>query len=132
MIHHCQEEVHLNFARAAEMCLDVEFYVGAISGGIFHLDNRVYDYQWERVELPVAHYFSEADNIKAAEVWTAIHVDGSTKSPKFVLESDNVALALLEHRLIDYSSNYTALFNRNSPVIIYAGEFDEDSGPITQ
>jgi len=70
-------------------------------------------------------YFNEDKNPLAASIWTNIHVEGSTKSPKFNLESFQVANALLEHSLLDYSSNITALFDANSPVLIYAGEFDE-------
>lgn len=82
--------------------------------------------------MPLVNYFNPDLNSRSADVWKAIHVDTSTKSPVWELENDGVDLALIEHRLIDYSSNYTALFNANSPVLIYAGEFDEDSGPITQ
>jgi len=55
----------------------------------------------------------------------------STKDPVFEMGSSGVADALQSDNLIDYSSNFTSLFNKNSPVLIYAGEFDGQDGPST-
>lgn len=125
--------VHINFTEAAEVCLEIDAYISTASGGVYEKDNRMFDSFWtDYVERPLANYFNADLNSRATDVWTAIHVESSTKSPIFEMENIGVDSALLGHRLLDFSSNYTSLFNANSPVLIYAGEFDQDSGPVTQ
>jgi len=71
-----------------------------------------------------------AANITA--LWTAIHVTESVKVPKFEMGCSACGAALQPDNMIDYSSDFNRLFERNSPVLIYAGEFDAQDGPYTQ
>jgi hypothetical protein len=45
--------------------------------------------------------------------------------------SEEVANALASDSLVDYSSYFNSLFARNSKVLIYAGEFDTQDGPLS-
>ena len=45
--------------------------------------------------------------------------------------SSEVAEALAADSLVDYSSYFNKLFERESKVLIYAGEFDTQDGPIS-
>ena len=66
-----------------------------------------------------------------SEVYANIHVSGSTKSPVFEMGSSAVGEAFVMDNLIDYSQYVEKLIAAESPVLIYAGEFDAQDGPKT-
>lgn len=132
MIRRCQEMTHTNLTQSAENCSDIIGYVNGVSGGVFPYDNRIFGYDWDPIEQPVDDYFNATLNPNITDVWNAIHVENSTKTPIFEMGSSGVADAFQDDNMIDYSSNVTSLFNRNSKVLIYAGEFDAQDGPGTQ
>ena len=61
---------------------------------------------------------------KVDQIYTAIHVDKSTKEPVFEMSSDKVGDAFNGDMMIDYSNVYEKLIEAKLPVLVYAGEFD--------
>jgi len=65
------------------------------------------------------------------DIYKSIHVDASTKVPIFEMSSSAVGEAFVMDNLIDYSNYIEKLIAAESPVLIYAGEFDAQDGPKT-
>jgi len=55
------------------------------------------------------------------EIYKAIHVDASTKTPVFEMGSSAVAEAFVMDNLLDYSNYIEMLIVAESPVLVYAG-----------
>ena len=101
-------------------------YISSISGGVFAYDQRIFGADWDPIEDPVTNYFS-SDYQSAADystINTNIHVADSTKNPIFEMSSEAVGEAFVMDNLLDYSKYIEKLIERESPVLIYAGEFD--------
>ena len=84
------------------------------------------------MEDPVINYFTTQDEATLSTIWYAINVEGSTKSPVFCMSCGPVGEALVSDNLLDYSNYVEKLIAAESPVLIYAGEFDAQDGPKTQ
>jgi hypothetical protein len=109
-----------------------------ISGNVYPYDNRIFAPDWDVVEDPVVNFFSNK-NFQADNIYEAIHVKpgvgesaGSDKTPIFEMSSSAVGDAFVKDNLIDYSHYVELLIEAQSPVLIYAGEFDAQDGPKTQ
>ena len=68
---------------------------------------------------------------KKADVYKALNVDKSTKNPIYDPVSANVAKAYMWEKMLDYANWYDKLLDLNIPVLVYAGEWDQRSGPAT-
>ena len=66
------------------------------------------------------------------DIYEAIHVDNSYKDPIFEMTSSRVQAQFAGDDLQDYSSWIENLLGVQSPIFIYAGEFDEKEGPAGQ
>ena len=86
---------------------------------------------WDEQEDPVVNYFSSS-NPALGTIQTLLNLGGSTKTPLFEMKSSEVSHALINDNLLDYSSYVEKLIDAQSPVLIYAGEFDAQDGPKTQ
>jgi hypothetical protein len=68
----------------------------------------------------------------STELESAIHVDGSTKIPKFEMSSSKVFTGLSGTIMDDYTRYYNELINDYKiGVLVYAGEMDILTGPAT-
>jgi len=105
-------------------------YIEDVSGGVFAYDQRIFGEDWDKNEDPVINYFSDT-NPYVSTIYEAIHVSDSTKVPVFEMSSSAVNEAFNGDKMIDYSHYIVDLINLESPVLIYAGEFDAQDGPKT-
>jgi carboxypeptidase C (cathepsin A) len=92
MTRRCQEMISINLTQAADDCSNIMGYIEEVAGDPLPYDNRIFGYDWDPIEAPVLGYFSEA-NPDAAALWTALHVDGSPKTPKFQMGNSKVGNA---------------------------------------
>jgi hypothetical protein len=92
---------------------------------------RIFGYEWDAVEAPVINYFSDK-NTNNVTLYTAIHVENSTKVPVFEMGSEAVDEAMVFDNLLNYVDYYEVLVNNySSPILIYDGEFDARDGAWT-
>jgi len=90
---------------------------------------------------PLNGYFSEALNPNASDVFAAIHVSDSTKSPKFDIHNVDVMSSLADTGMLDITTGLEELLNTTEcdgtggrrvscsiGVFVYAGEFDSVNG----
>ena len=69
---------------------------------------------------------------KVNEIYKAIHIDKSTKTPVFEPSSARVSAALDQDAMIDYMSWLDYKLGEKSPnILIYAGQWDNRDGPTT-
>ena len=99
-------------------------YITNVTGDVFAYDQRIFGVDWDPIEDPVSNYFNNQSSETLEEIWTLIHITGSTKSPVFEMSSSAVGTAFVMDNLIDYSEYVLKLINAKSPLLIYAGEFD--------
>lgn len=63
------------------------------------------------------------------DIYDLIHISNSTKKPVFDGEgSASVSAGYRSDNLIDYSSYYNDIIERDYPLIVMAGEFDMQDG----
>jgi hypothetical protein len=63
------------------------------------------------------------------QIYDLIHISNSTKWPIFEGDgSANVSKGYKDDNLVDYSSYYNELIDKNYPLIVMAGEFDMQDG----
>lgn len=122
----------VDLKQADDTCAAIIGYVGEVSGDVFPYDNRIFGADWDIVENPVTDYFTTPNQANLNEIFTKIHVSDSTKDPVFEMSSGAVGEAFVMDNLIDYSNYVEKLIAAESPVLIYAGEFDAQDGPKTQ
>jgi len=65
-------------------------------------------------------------------LYQALHINQSTKVPIYEPGSGRVADAYDYEEMIDWSPFYDMIIGSNHPVIVYAGEYDQRDGPVTQ
>lgn len=126
----CLEVLAKNITLAADTCSAIIGYVTDISGDVYPYDNRIFAPDWDVKENPVLNYFAES-NPDSSDIYTKLHVDDSTKSPKFCMSCGDVGDAFVDENLKDYSQYIVDLIGAKSPLLIYAGEFDAQDGPKT-
>mmetsp|Transcript_26515 Transcript_26515/g.19871 ORF Transcript_26515/g.19871 Transcript_26515/m.19871 type:complete len:102 (+) Transcript_26515:568-873(+) len=98
-----------------------------VGGGVFDYDTRIFGYDWEPYESPVADYLNH--NAKKEELYSAIHVDSSPKRRKYASSSTEVYIAYTPEESEDYTEKISNVIDAGVPFLIYAGEFDIVCGP---
>ena len=128
----CQESLKTNIDGASSgICAGIMDYIVSISGNVYPYDQRIFAEDWNLIEDPVVNYFSAQPEPAMSNIYAAIHVEKSTKVPIFEMSSSAVGDAFVMDNLIDYSGYIEKLIDAQSPVLIYAGEFDAQDGPKT-
>lgn len=69
---------------------------------------------------------------KVNQIYSALHVDQSTKVPIYEPSSEKVYENYKFEEGDDYSRYYEWLFANKKHTLIYAGEWDQRDGPVTQ
>ena len=127
----CEEILNTDIDIAYTTCNDImDEYISKVSGGAYPYDYRIYDYDWTPLETPVTGYLTQSNKVN--ELYAAIHVQNSTKEPIFEMSSKRVSAAFNKDKIIDYTSYYQELVDRDFPLLVYAGEFDALDGPVSQ
>ena len=106
-------------------------YIVQVSGDVYPYDQRIFAEDWNPVEDPTTNYFSNQPEATLADIYSRIHVADSTKIPIFEMSSSRVYENFKLDNQQDYSNYVEKLIAANSPVLIYAGEFDAQDGPKT-
>lgn len=75
----------------------------------------------------------KVSNAKAAELYTSLHIDQSPKNPKFNGGNNDVYDAIYPEEYIDWTHFYDSMLTLNGgiDVLVYAGAFDQQDGPLT-
>jgi hypothetical protein len=79
--HRCQESLVKDMVTAKYDCKDIMGYIQSVSGGVLNYDFRIFDYDWDPIENAVTDYFTVS--AKVLDIYKAIHIENSTKSPVF-------------------------------------------------
>jgi len=79
-------------------------YIDEIAGGLFTYDGTIFDYDWNPIGDPVDYFL--ANCTKRKDLYTALHIDKSTKVPIYEPSSERVAEAYDFEEMIDWSSYY--------------------------
>ena len=107
----CQEELAVNFDQAEATCAAIMDYITKVTGDVFAYDQRIFGVDWDPIEDPVTNYFTAQDADTLTTIFTAIHVNESTKDPVFEMSSARVGAAFVSDNLIDYSEYVVKLIN---------------------
>lgn len=105
-------------------------YIDKVAGGLFTYDGSIFDYDWDPIEQVVSDFLSNCG--KKKELYIALHVDKSNKDPVFEFSSDRVADAYDYEEMLDWSSWYDKLLSTSIKFIVYAGEYDQRDGSVSQ
>lgn len=92
MTRRCQEGLVPNITQAADDCSNIMGYIEDVAGDPLPYDNRIFGYDFDPIEAPVLGYFSTA-NPNSTTLYSALHVDSSTKVPIFEMGSSKVGNA---------------------------------------
>ena len=68
---------------------------------------------------------------KVNELYTAIHIDKSTKTPIWEASASKVGEAYLFEEMTDYTEKYDDFLGLGYKTLIYAGQWDQRDGPVT-
>jgi hypothetical protein len=118
----CEVAVSKNVSSAGENCTDTVNYVMKVGGGLYDLDARYFDYDYEAGGYYQAYqdYFTKSGRLQ--EIFNAIHINGSTKVPIFEPSSARVSAAFEGDNMIDYTQWLDYRQGILSPnILIYAG-----------
>ncbi len=61
-------------------------YIDDMAGGLFTYDGTIFEVDWDAQQKVVENYLG-TQNSKSNELYSSIHIDQSTKSPKFEMNS---------------------------------------------
>ena len=97
-------------------------YVETISDNVLPYNSRLFNYDWDPKEEVVVQIFTNSTQVD--KIYEAIHVENSTKVPKFMFGNEEVYDHLVNKTMMDYSYYYNYLIDAKYPLLIMAGEFD--------
>jgi len=122
----CLEEQAKNLTATADVCGAIMDYVEIISDNILPYNSRIFDYDFDPLEDVVKKLFTSSTQVD--KIYKAIHVENSTKEPKFMFGNGEVYNHLADKTMLDFSKYYNYLIDAGYPLLIMAGEFDMQDG----
>ena len=122
----CWNDFTEDIAKGSGTCASVMTYVKNVSAGVAWYDSRIFGYDFKPEETEVATMLNKKQILKA------LHLQNSTRKPKFGFSSTGVKDAYKMDHLKDYSSYYNYLIERGYPLIVMVGEFDMQDGYKSQ
>jgi len=122
----CLEEQAINLTTTADTCGAIMDYVDTISDNILPYNSRIFDYDFDPLEDVVKLIFTNSTQVD--KIYEALHVENSTKVPKFMFGNGGVYEHLVDKTMTDYSRYYNYLIDAKYPFMIMAGEFDMQDG----
>ncbi|CDW88293.1 serine carboxypeptidase [Stylonychia lemnae] len=125
----CEQMLTQDWAQASDTCDGTLNYITDVSGGLITFDARKFDYDWNPISDVVDDFFGKS--IQKEAIYKAIHIDKSTRVPIYQHMSDKIYQAFKFEKMLDYSYWYNKLIENNIKTLIYAGEWDQRSGPVT-
>lgn len=110
---------------AVDTCDDIMKYFQLVSGDLFSYDARIFKYDY----YPYVYWKDFLANAtKANQIYSALHVNESTKVPIFVPHSNDVFAELRIGFMADYSKYYDYLIFNRFPTLLIAAEYDPRDG----
>ena len=97
----CEETLSTTFETAGETCTKTMDYVDDVGGGVFSYDARIFGYDWTPVETPYMNYLLSSN--KVTDLYKAIHIDKSTKTPVWESGSEKVGEGYAYDQMVDYT-----------------------------
>lgn len=116
--------------KAEDSCNAVMDYIEAVNGGVLEYNARIFNSDWEKIEGPYNDYLGKSSKI--SDLYKAIHIDDSFKTPIYESGSEAVAEGYASDNLVDYSDYYNYMIEEDYPFIVMAGEFDMKDGADSQ
>lgn len=84
----CEEIVGTSWETASSICENTMDYIDEVAGGLFTYDARIFDYDWTKGKI-MDDFLTISG--KSSELYKAIHIDKSTKNPKFQHSNPDVS-----------------------------------------
>mmetsp|Transcript_42372 Transcript_42372/g.65039 ORF Transcript_42372/g.65039 Transcript_42372/m.65039 type:complete len:464 (-) Transcript_42372:197-1588(-) len=128
----CLKEMAKNTTEALDTCEEMLTYISVVSGEVLSYNAQLFESDWDKVESPYLDMLTVSN--KSEQLYAAIHVNQSTKSPVYESFSPEVGEAYTYDNMIDYSHVYREILDEypNYPVVIAAGEYDLHDGGVNQ
>ncbi|CDW87059.1 serine carboxypeptidase [Stylonychia lemnae] len=126
----CEESISNDWKSGTDTCVKTMDYIDAVAGGLFSYDGSIFDYDWTPKEDLVSDFLANCG--KKGDLYKAIHIDKSPKTPIFEWSSDKVAQNYDFEEMQDWSGWYDKLIRTGTKFIIYAGEYDQRDGSVSQ
>lgn len=79
----CERLIATDWVNADEPCTGILDYLGQMNGDVCNYDATIFDADLDAQQEPFESYLKAATNAQSAELYKALHVDKSTKSPVF-------------------------------------------------
>lgn len=64
-------------------------YIDIVNGGVFEYNAREFEYEWDAIEAPTNAFLINATKVN--DIYKALHIDMSTKTPIFMWGAQAVA-----------------------------------------
>ena len=118
----CFNDISTDWLLGTDNCGMTMDYIDDIAGGLFTYDGTIFDYDWNPIEDVTYNYLTVSGKVQ--DIYKAIHIDQSTKTPVFEPSSGRVADNYTFEEMMDWSVWYDRSLNRDQKLLIYAGEYD--------
>jgi len=106
----CLEEQAINLTATADKCGAIMDYVETISDNVLPYNSRIFDYDFDPKEQVVKDIFTKSTLVE--DIYKSLHVENSTKVPKFMFGNGEVYEHLVDKTMLDYSFYYNYLIHR--------------------
>lgn len=95
-------------------------------------DATIFNYDLDAIQSPYNAYLMDfidgkVSNAKATELYNNLHINNSTKNPKFIGGNNDVYEAIYPEEYIDWTHFYDSMLTLNGgiDVLVYAGAYDQ-------
>jgi len=122
----CLEEQAINLTATADTCGAIMDYVETISDNVLPYNSMIFNYDFDPKEDVVKLIFTNSTQVD--KIYASLHVENSTKVPKFMFGNGEVYNHLVDKTMMDFSSYFNYLIDLKFPLLIMAGEFDMQDG----
>ncbi len=114
---------------SADACDEILSYISDVGGKVLPEDVRKLVGDWEALTSIYIEYLTVGP--QTTNLYKALHVDDSTKTPIFQAFNPAVRASLISEIGTDYTSYYDYLQSSWIPTLIYSGEWDQGNGPLS-
>jgi hypothetical protein len=114
----CWADFTDDIAQGSKTCSSIMSYINEVSAGVAWFDSRIFMSEFTPLETQIITLLNTDEMVEA------LHLQNSTKSPRFEFSSSKVKSAFQMSHLVDYSIYYRYLIERNHPLIVMVGQFD--------
>ena len=125
----CLNASQFNATLGPDACEEMLDYISNVGGEVSENDGRKSTADWDAlIDGYIAYLTTSA---MTADIYKALHIDGSVKSQIFQPYNDLVRTAQLAEINKDYTQWYDWLIQKQYPTLIFVGEWDQSDGPYS-